>query len=245
MDIESKYHELASDWGELRVYAAWPRLDGPVPVVVMYMDAMGPRPELFSIARQYASEGFGVLLPNLFGRLGSPVFPPPNQEIDQVCPDAVEANDKTTLADGLNDTKLLVEACDGGAFGFAAEFYTAIGYCMGGRYALSGVVDHPSITAGASAHGGRLVTSNHDSPHLLIERLEKPFRFYFAKDDVTCPEEHQSFIEDMCQRSPADVSCHRMSAHHGWSFPDRWCFDAEASSTVFRETVSLFREAGL
>ena len=56
--------------------------------------------------------------------------------------------------------------------------------------------------------------------------MQKPFRFYFAEDDPTCPDEHQSIIEEACHRTAVNVSCRRLPAHHGWSFPDRWCFRA-------------------
>src|SRR5688572_10315973 len=43
---------------------------GPWPSVIMYMDGPGLRPALFEMATRLASNGYVVLLPDLFYRLG-------------------------------------------------------------------------------------------------------------------------------------------------------------------------------
>src|SRR3546814_17045003 len=52
------------------VFIARPDSEGPLPVILFYMDAPGIRPELHDMARRLASRGYLVVLPNLFYRQG-------------------------------------------------------------------------------------------------------------------------------------------------------------------------------
>jgi carboxymethylenebutenolidase len=47
-----------------------PDSEGPWPGVLMYMDGIGMRPALWEIATRIAAQGYWVLLPNLFYRVG-------------------------------------------------------------------------------------------------------------------------------------------------------------------------------
>src|SRR5437879_13730759 len=63
------------------------------------------------------------------------------------------------------------------------------GYCMGGPLVVKTCAAVPNrVGAGASFHGGGLVTDNPDSPHLLAQKnkTRKYFRLA-ADDDMTQP----------------------------------------------------------
>lgn len=53
-----------------------PDEQGPYPLVIFLMDALGIREELRDMCRRIASVGYGVYLPDLFYRYGSPSFDP-------------------------------------------------------------------------------------------------------------------------------------------------------------------------
>ena len=223
-------------------FAAVPQGVACAPGVLIYMDVFGPREELRDIARRFASCGYIAVLPQLFHRLGSPVFAPANHPDDVLDSAVVRANDATRIEGSASDTGAILDCAAAGAFGIRSGLWGAIGYCMGARHALSAAASHPRrVRAALSVHGGRLVDTSKTSPHRLITRSSVPLHFAFAKDDSTCPPSHQSTIEKLAARSAGRVTVEHFAAAHGWSFPDRWCFDRTASERVWEQALAMFR----
>src|SRR6476620_3212953 len=77
------------------------------------------------------------------------------------------------------------------------------------------------IGAGASLHGGGLVTDKPDSPHLLAPRIKA--RMYFAiasNDDARQPDAKDKLREAFAAaKVPAEVEVYS-EALHGWCVPD-------------------------
>jgi carboxymethylenebutenolidase len=239
--MPERHVDIATPDGAMPAFMAVPEGAAPCPVVFIYMDVFGPREELNDICRRFAAAGHAAIIPHLFHRLGSPVFAPVNRREDKMEPEAHAANMATTLEHSTIDTKAMIDAVDGGLLGVNAASFGAIGYCMGGRHALAAATAYPDrIGAGLSVHGGQLVRTTNDSAHLLISRLNVPFFFAFAKNDVTCPDEHQELVRQEAARTGDHVVCQQFAAHHGWSFPDRWCHDHETSEAIYRKALQMF-----
>jgi dienelactone hydrolase len=60
--------DIATQDGAMNTYTVRPDDGGPLPVVLMLMDAPGVREALREICRRIAQSGYYVLLPNLFYR---------------------------------------------------------------------------------------------------------------------------------------------------------------------------------
>ena len=86
--------------GAMPVFAAMPQDVALAPGVLIYMDVFGPREELDDIARRFASAGYLAVVPQLFHRLGSPVFAPANRQDQAMDPAAARANQATSKGDG-------------------------------------------------------------------------------------------------------------------------------------------------
>src|SRR5919198_856463 len=56
--------------GEMPTFVAHPDGDGPFPVAVLYMDAIGYREQVRANARRFAAGGFYCVAPDLFYRSG-------------------------------------------------------------------------------------------------------------------------------------------------------------------------------
>ena len=210
---------------------------GPHGLIVL-MDVFGIRDELHAMCARYAGEGFTTFLPDLFYRAGCPSFAPPATE-PRPLPDAArELNERTTWRMTLQDVTALLERPE-----VPRELVT-VGYCMGARHALAAAAHRPDrIRACALLHGGRLVTEDADSPHLLIPKLRGPAFVGFAQDDPTCPDEHQRLLERAFAASPLQHRVERYPARHGWTFPERYCHDPKAADHAFEGTMTLFRAA--
>src|ERR1700733_12014627 len=61
--------DIKTQDGNCDVFIAYPENKGPYPAVLFFMDGFGPRAYLYEMAKKIASQGFYVLLPNLFYRV--------------------------------------------------------------------------------------------------------------------------------------------------------------------------------
>ncbi|MDR3417268.1 MAG: dienelactone hydrolase family protein [Nevskia sp.] len=146
--------------------------DRAAPVVLLFMDVFGPRPALFGIGRRLAEAGYRVLLPDLF--YDHQPFAPLNtaavfagdpaerkrmmgkyQSLDQARIDA--------------DVRALLSWAEG-ELGPQAPA-AAVGYCMGGRYALTAAAEASRVVLAASVHGGNLAPESGDGPHLRLKGI--------------------------------------------------------------------------
>ncbi len=227
--------------GNMPVFFSRPDNVSVTSSVILYMDVFGPREELFDFCRRFAANGYLALLPSLFYRRDRESYPPANAKGEPVDSAAFAAGRETTIAMSAADTGALIEAAKAGVFGASATGFGSIGYCMGGRHALSALASYPSdILAGLSLHGGQLVKDEGPSPHELIAALDRPFHFAFAEDDRTCPPEHQALIEREAAKAGPHVTIAHHAAAHGWSFPTRWSFDEAVSEANWQMALEMF-----
>src|SRR5262249_27912999 len=95
------------------------------------------------------------------------------------------------------------------------------GYCMGGPLVVRTAAAVPGrIGAGASFHGGGLVTPNPNSPHLLAPKIKA--RMYFgiaSNDDKSQPDAKDKLREAFdAAHVPAEIEVY--GSLHGWCVAD-------------------------
>jgi carboxymethylenebutenolidase len=199
---------------------------GAHPGVLIWPDAFGLRPSMRDIAKRLAAEGYSVLVPNPFYRLAkAPVIQDPASFSFQ------------NPADMAKLQPLMASATAPGAPEKDAPVYVAFldaqpqvnknrkigtqGYCMGGPLVVRTAATLPDrIGAGASFHGGGLVTATPASPHLLAPKIKA--RMYFgvaSNDDARQPEAKDKLREAFAAaKVPAEIEVY--PALHGWCVPD-------------------------
>jgi carboxymethylenebutenolidase len=96
------------------------------------------------------------------------------------------------------------------------------GYCMGGALVVKTAATVPNrVGAGASFHGGGLVTDQPTSPHLLASKIKG--RMYFgiaANDDKNQPDAKDKLKAAFAAaKVPAEIEVYSQS-QHGWCVPD-------------------------
>ena len=195
--------------------------------VLIWPDAFGLRPSMRNIGKRIAAEGYSVLVPNPFYRVAkAPVF------------DDISSFDFQNQADRAKLGPLMASVNAAGAAEKDALAYIAFldaqaqvdkakkmgtqGYCMGGPLVVKTAAAVPNrIGAGASFHGGGLVTDKPDSPHLLAPKIKA--RMYFAiasNDDQRQPDAKDKLKEAFAAaKVPAEIEVYA-EALHGWCVPD-------------------------
>lgn len=225
--------------GQMPVHVACDDQDSALPLVIVYMDALGWRDELRQIAVRIAAQGYFVALPNLYYRVGGPSFDPTLLP-DYVDPEMERLNVETTTAMVAADTAaLLAELANEKRVDVTRV--GAIGFCMGGRHAITAAAEFSdSVRAAASIHGGRLVNERDDSAHRRIAEVRGELYFGFADDDPAAPLEHLEAIRGELHkhgiRGRAEL---HPGALHGFAFPERYCYHQQAAESSWRAWFSM------
>ena len=220
--------------------------DGPWPGVILFMDGFGIRPVLGEMAQILADDGYAVLLPDLYYRLGS--YPP-------VSPSEVLADPKLReeLMKRVTSLDRDRKISDASAF---IEFLAtrpevkgdrlgATGYCMGGNAALTAAGAFPDrFAAVASFHGGNLATEQPDSPHLFVGKITGRVYIAGAVDDASFPDEQKQRLEAALTEAGVDHVVETYAgARHGFAVSDVLAFDPAAAERHWTALFRLLREA--
>ncbi len=197
---------------------------GAFPGVLLWPDAFGLRPWTREMGRRLAADGYSVLVPNPFYRVGK-------------APDSsgFDFKDEAQMAK-LRQLMGSVSAA-GAAERDAAAFVAFLdaqkevdkskkigtqGYCMGGPLVMRTAASQPErIGAGASFHGGGLVTDKPDSPHLLAPKIKA--RLYIAiaaNDDQKQPDAKDKLRQAFAAaKVTAEIEVYP-DCLHGWCMKD-------------------------
>lgn len=199
---------------------------GAHPGVLIWPDAFGLRPAMRDMARRLAAEGYAVLVPNLFYRVGKAPQYDTAANVDFRDP-AVMAKLRPLMGSvnaagaAEKDAAAYIAFLDAQSQVDRARKIGSQGYCMGGALVFRTAATLPDrIGAGASFHGGGLVTDKPDSPHLLVPKMKA--RMYVgvaSNDDERQPDAKTKLREAFAAANvPAEVEVY--AARHGWCVPD-------------------------
>jgi carboxymethylenebutenolidase len=120
-----------------------------------------------------------------------------------------------------------------------------MGYCMGGPFTLRTAATFPDrVGAGASFHGGGLVTDKPDSPHLLVPTVKAHYLFAIAENDDQKQPEAKTVLRDAFAKAhlPAEIEVYA-GTMHGWCPPDSHVYNPEQAEKAWSRTLALFKTA--
>jgi carboxymethylenebutenolidase len=200
---------------------------GSHPGVLIWTDIFGLRPSMREFGKRLAAEGYSVLVPNPFYRtqkapvitdvstfnFGDPASRAKMQSWTgpMNAPGAIE-----------NDAKAYIAFLDAQKQVNKSKKIGTQGYCMGGPLVMKTAATVPDrVGAGATFHGGGLVTDKPDSPHLLAPKIKA--RMYIAiaaSDDARQPDAKDKLREAFeAAKVPHEIEVYTGTAH-GWCVPD-------------------------
>jgi carboxymethylenebutenolidase len=235
--------EIETRDGTCPSYLFHPPGQGLWPSVLVFMDGLGIRPAMLEIGERLATNGYLVLLPDLFYRSGPyepmdahAVFSDPEQR--KVLMEKFFAH--ATPANIMSDTRAFLDFLGRRADVKPGGIGTT-GYCMGGLMSLTAAGTYPDrIIAAASYHGGRLATDAPDSPHLLAPKIKARLYIASATEDASFPDDMKARLEAALTEAGVDHRIETYPARHGWVLRDTPTHDAAATERHWRTILELF-----
>jgi carboxymethylenebutenolidase len=228
---------------------------GSHPGVLIWPDAFGLRPAMREIGKRVAAEGYSVVVPNPFYRVSKAPFTDASHfnfhnpdDMAKLKPLMASVN---APGNPEKDAAAYVAFLDLQKEVNKAKKMGTQGYCMGGALVVRTAASLPNrIGAGASFHGGGLVTDKPDSPHLLAPKIKA--RMYFAiaaSDDARQPDAKEKLKEAFAAaKVPVEIEVYPGTLH-GWCVPDMPpengtpVYNKPAAERAWGKLVALYKVA--
>ena len=242
-DVSESEIEVTTPDGVCDSYFVHPA-SGAHPGVLIWPDAFGLRPAMRQMATRLAESGHSVLVVNQYYRT-------------QKAP-IVESTDfgaaRATLgplmrslnADtNVRDAKAFVSFLDSQSSVDKNRKMGTMGYCMGGPMTMRTAAAVPDrVGAGASFHGGGLVTDQPDSPHLLAPQMKAHYLFAIAENDDQRQPEAKDVLREAFEAAdlPAEIEVYE-GAMHGWCPPDTPVYNEAQAERAWSRLLALFESA--
>ena len=213
------------------------------PNIIFYMDAPAIREELREMCRRIALNGYNVLLPNLFYRLGTEnnyPFDQKNYKSDKnELKKMIQTMNQTSNTMIIEDTQYLLAYLESNV---KNKRIGIVGYCMSGRFVIScGAKYANKISAIASFYGVDIITSQPDSPHLLANNLKGEVYLAFAEKDIWISSDHLTKIKNIFSKINAKSTFEIYpGTDHGFAFPNRNTYVKSAAEKHWDELIKLF-----
>jgi carboxymethylenebutenolidase len=216
---------------------------GTAPGVLLWPDIFGRRPAMHQMAKRLAESGYAVLVVNPFYRAKKA----PTAEKGAATPIA----DVMPLAQALNETTHMTDAK---AFIGWLDQQPSVaknrkmgtqGYCMGGPMAFRTAAAMPDrVGAVASFHGGGLVTTTPNSPHLQASKSKAQFLVAVAANDDQRAPNDKVVLKETFEKAnlPAEIEVYTGAAH-GWCPPDSGVYNEPQAEKAWSRLLALYGKA--
>jgi carboxymethylenebutenolidase len=245
--VEEKDVDVKTPDGMADAALFYPKGKGKWPAVLIWTDIFGLRPVFRDMGRRLAAQGYVVLVPNPFYRMGRA---------------AAVGADKFDFSKPEERAKLMPIAGSitgpGTVEGDAPAFFAFLdaqpqtdkkkkagtqGYCMGGPLVYRTAAVLPQRIGGAvTCHGGGLVTQTPASPHLLIPKMKaEVYSAVAANDDARAPTD-----KDVLKKAFADAGKKATvlvydGCQHGWCVKGSAVYNEAGAEKAWAELTALYK----
>ncbi|MCW8125693.1 dienelactone hydrolase family protein [Microbulbifer halophilus] len=223
---------------------------GRYAAVIMWPDIFGMRPAFRQMGRRLAGLGYAVLVVNPYYRTMKGQLVPDDATVigpelrKEIFPKAREQAGTLSPATCVTDGRAFVKYLDRQPSVDTGRKIGTAGYCMTGSYTFRLAADMPErIGAGASFHGGGLVTDREDSPHRLVPEIGAGFLVAIAENDDERYPEAKSKLREAFENSGAQAEIEVYdNAMHGWCPPDSMAYNREQAERAWSRMQLLFEK---
>ncbi len=246
LEVTAMNVEVATPDGTADCHFVHPS-SGAHPGVLVWPDALGLRPAFESMARRLAESGYAVLVVNPYYRsVRAPVLPEGASFRDEATRKKIFPLMRLLSPEtNVRDATAFVGFLDGQDAVANDRMMGTTGYCMGGSMTMRTAAAFPDrVGAGASFHGGRLVTDGPDSPHLLVDRMRAHYLFAIAENDDKKDPEAKNVLREAFAAAglPAEIEVYAGTLH-GWCPPDSAVYHEAQAERAWSRLLALFETA--
>lgn len=218
--------------------------DKSAPLVLFFPDAFGPRPEAFAVAEDIAAAGWRVqMFDQFYENLPyEPLVPKSlfegGPERERVMQFVMSIN----MAKVDEDVGAMIALAE--ANSDASAPFAAVGYCMGGRYALTAVTASPRVRFAGAFHASNIAPALGDSPHLRFAGVTGRIYLGVAGIDPTYgAEEHGRMAQALRDADTDHIIETYLGMGHGWVYPDlAMVYNADGAAKHVRRIKEHFAE---
>ncbi|HEX5214084.1 MAG TPA: dienelactone hydrolase family protein [Vicinamibacterales bacterium] len=216
---------------------------GAVAGVVIWPDIFGLRPAFRQMGKRLAQSGYSVLVVNPFYRTKKAPTAANGAAtpIAEVRPLASALNETTNMT----DAKAFIAWLDQQPSVSKTRKIGTQGYCFAGPMAFRTAAAVPErVGAVASFHGGGLVTTGPNSPHLQAAATKAQFLVAIAaNDDQRSPNEKTTLKDTFAKANlPAEIEVYEGAAH-GWCPPDSGVYNEPQAEKAWARLLALYGKA--
>ena len=220
---------------------------GHHPGVLVWPDIFGLRPAFRQMGKRLAESGYSVLVVNPFYRTKKAPIAPEHADFDDppTRQMLMSLHDSLSPATAKTDAKAFMGYLDSQSAVDKKRKMGTTGYCMGGPLVFetaAAVADR--VGAAATFHGGGLVTSKPDSPHLLIPEMKAQYLIAIAENDDQRQPDAKDVLRDSFAKAklPAEIEVYKGTLH-GWCPPDAKVYNQEQAEKAWSRLLVLFKTA--
>ena len=215
---------------------------GTAPGVLVWPDIFGLRPAFRQMGKRLAETGYSVLVVNPFYRVKKAPTADAGAAtpIPQLLPLAQALNETTHMT----DAKAFIGWLDQQSSVAKNRKIGTQGYCMGGPMAFrTAAAVSDRVGAVASFHGGGLVTTMPNSPHLQTAKTKVQLLIAIAaNDDMARPNEKNVLKETFATANlPAEIEVY--AGAHGWCPPDSTVYNEPQAEKAWSRLLALYGKA--
>ena len=246
VEVQESEVDIRTPDGTADAYFAHPAR-GAYPGVLMWPDIYGLRPAFRQMGKRLAESGYSVLVVNPFYRTKRAPTAPEHPDFEDPATRAalMALMGSLTAQTAVTDAKAFVAWLDGQASVDRKRRMGTTGYCMSGPFTMRTAAAFPDrIGAGASFHGGGLVTDKPDSPHLLVAKMKAQYLFAIAESD----DQRQPETKDVLRTAfataklPAEIEVYAGTIH-GWCPTDSRIYNHDQAEKAWSRMLAQFKTA--
>lgn len=208
------------DDNKLTGYLAEPQ-GQPKGALVVIQEIFGVNSHIREVADSFANDGYIVLAPAMFNRVG------PDIELGYTPEDVAKGREiraQIEHEDAIRDMEAAVNALKGHNTG-------VVGYCWGGSLAWNAATRLDGVSAAVGYYGGMI-------PDMVDEQPRHPVMLHFGESDQSIPIEGARKV----QAAHPDVPIFIYPAGHGFSCDHRGSYHAESAKLARERTDAFFAE---
>lgn len=206
----------------------WPQQAGVYPGLVLLHDWWGLTSQMKDLGARLACEGYMVIIPNLYGRLGGMVT-----ANDDVAAALLERQNEAQVITDINscceylNTRTMAKK----------NIHGVVGYGMGGSYALRFACHRKRLRAAVSYYGKMV------APSEAMKDLFSPVLYHQAGKGTWAT---QDDIEQLRSSAAAygkrvDIHCYSNASHGFCNEMKPSAYDADSASLAWERTASFLK----